>query len=84
MVRTPSPELKRYEGYVHVGCGGDAFARAIQEALEDAGDPASRRERVRGDTWDAKARVVIDELAELGFKPLTVPSPRDVVESETQ
>lgn len=69
VVSTPFEELKLYRELVKVASDAEAFAAAIQDALEDPGDSAVRQERVRACTWSAKARAVMEKLARLGIKP---------------
>ncbi len=67
IVSTAFPELDRYEGLVRVGTTDEEFARQIREALSEAFDPVPGRERVRQQTWTAKADNVLDELRGRGI-----------------
>lgn len=62
VVSTPFAELEHYRGLVSVAPTAAAFARAIREALADPGDSGPRRERVRDETWRAKAERVLELL----------------------
>lgn len=67
VVTTPFEELRRYRSFVRVAAGSDAFIAAIREAAQ-AGDERLRlRERVREETWSAKATAVIDALRAQGL-----------------
>ena len=60
VVTTPFEELRNYRGYVNVASGDEEFASAICKALEDPPDPEYLRGRVEKETWEAKARQVLD------------------------
>jgi glycosyltransferase involved in cell wall biosynthesis len=66
IVSTAFPELERYDGLVRVGKTAEGFARHIREALAEPFDPAPGRERVREQTWTAKADAVLAALRERG------------------
>jgi glycosyltransferase involved in cell wall biosynthesis len=68
VVSTPFDELQRYAGLVRVASGDEEFAAQLVRALEAPGDPRPRRERVREETWTAKAERVLAELAERGLE----------------
>jgi glycosyltransferase involved in cell wall biosynthesis len=69
VVTTPFDELRRYQGFVQVASGADAFIAAIQQAAT-AGDERLRlRSRVREETWAAKAGTVLKSLAQQGLLP---------------
>ncbi len=58
VVTTPFRELGRYEGYVRVAEGPEAFAEAIRGALapESPEAGARRQQRVAGETWEAQSQ----------------------------
>lgn len=62
IVSTPFPELERYEGLVRVGETAEQFAQHVREALAGTFDPALGRDRVREQTWTAKADAVLEAL----------------------
>jgi glycosyltransferase involved in cell wall biosynthesis len=68
VVTSPFRELDSYPGLVHVASGEEDFTAQLEQALDDPGDPLPRRERVRGETWTAKAERVLAELAERGVE----------------
>lgn len=76
VVSTPFEELRRYETHVRVAEDAAGFAEAVREALETPGDPEPRRERVRRETWTAKADAVVAYLAEAGIEPAS-PTPAE-------
>lgn len=63
IVSTPFPELERYQGLVRVGETAEEFAQEIRASLRGSFDPGPGRERVREQTWTAKANAVLDALA---------------------
>jgi glycosyltransferase involved in cell wall biosynthesis len=68
VVSAPYDELLRtWKDYVTVADGADEFAAAIRAALASAPDAERRRERVRRETWTAKANQVLERLATLGI-----------------
>lgn len=67
IVSTAFPELERYEGLVRVGETAEEFARHVREALAGSFDPTPGRERVRAQTWTAKADAVLDALRDRGI-----------------
>ena len=67
IVTTPFYELKNYRGLVRVAETPEAFARQVRAAIAEPAGVEARRARVADQTWDAKARSVIDELARLGL-----------------
>lgn len=69
VVSTPFDEVRRYEDHVKVVCGPEAFAAAIRDGLERPCDGRAQRERVRNETWSAKAAEVMSGLARKGFVP---------------
>lgn len=69
IVSTPFPELERYEGLVRVGETAEAFAAQVRQALAGGFDPAPGRDRVREQTWTAKADAVLDALRGRGVAP---------------
>jgi hypothetical protein len=71
VVSTPFPQLERFGELVAVANDAPSFAREVEQALLDPGDPSPRRERVRSETWETKARLVLDALAQRGIRPAT-------------
>jgi glycosyltransferase involved in cell wall biosynthesis len=69
VVTTDFPELRRYEGLVHVADGAEAFAEAIQTALTEPWDPAPARDLLGHESWASKAGAVLDELEFAGSAP---------------
>jgi glycosyltransferase involved in cell wall biosynthesis len=69
VVSRPFRELERYAGHVRVADGAEDFAAAVRAALDEPFDPAAGRERVRAETWTAKAQAALDELAATGVAP---------------
>lgn len=67
IVSTPFPELERYEGLVRVGDTAEQFAQHVRDALAESFDPAPGRDRVREQTWTAKADAVLEALREQGI-----------------
>lgn len=67
IVSTAFPELDRYDGLVRVAETADEFARHIREALAEGFDPAPGRDRVREQTWAAKANAVLEAFRERGI-----------------
>ena len=57
IVSTDFPALDRYRDHVSVAADADAFAKAIEDGLnEDAGERFKRRKTVERESWAAKAR----------------------------
>jgi glycosyltransferase involved in cell wall biosynthesis len=69
VVSTPFDELEHYRGLVRRVRTAEEFAYAIRAALASPHDPAPGRDRVRAETWAAKADRVAGELATLGIVP---------------
>jgi len=67
VVTTPFHELHRYQGFVTVARDAASFALGVRESLDHPTDPEHLRDRVRTETWDAKARRVLEELAAAGI-----------------
>ena len=66
VVSTPFDELKYWEGSVRVAVNAEEFAAAIQAALAE-GSHAGHQEKVRKETWQAKADTVRAALSNLGI-----------------
>lgn len=70
IVTTSFEELRKYQGLVRIADDAGSFATAIREALAEAADgtfdPAPGRDRVRAQTWAAKASEALAELRTLG------------------
>lgn len=67
IVSTAFPELERYAGLVRVGTTADEFATQVREALAESFDPEPGRDRVRAQTWTAKADAVLEALRDRGI-----------------
>ena len=63
VVSTYYPEVDSLRDVIAVARDSTEFIRLIQEALDGnaVGDPAARRNRVRGDSWTARAKSLIDQ-----------------------
>ncbi len=70
IVTTSFHELKNYDGLVRVADDAEGFASAIRDSLRGPFDPAPGRDRVREQTWTAKADLALAELAALGAVPM--------------
>jgi glycosyltransferase involved in cell wall biosynthesis len=70
VVSRPFHELERYTGHVAVAGSSLEFANCVRRALAEPGEPAPRRERVRRETWSAKAETVLDLLAAEDIVPV--------------
>ncbi len=66
VVSTPFEELRRYDGLVRVATDSDSFAGQIRRALSEPMVAERLRERVRDETWQAKARQVWAEANAAG------------------
>jgi len=66
-------ELKRYGGFVSIAENAHDFIMAIKKALASPQDPDFLRERVKDETWEKKAEMVIKELEKLEI--ITNPRP---------
>lgn len=73
IVSTPFPELERYVGLVRVGHDAEQFAAHVRDALAGPFDPTPGRDRVREQTWTAKADAVLDALRERAIVPKDAP-----------
>lgn len=64
VVSTPFAELNKYSDVVYKAENAEDFARAIEKALfeNEHGRIISRRNRVKNDTWNAKAKLAIDAI----------------------
>jgi glycosyltransferase involved in cell wall biosynthesis len=67
IVTTPFHELHRYEGCVSRADSAGEFIAKIREALAVPADSERLRERVRSQTWQAKADLVLQHLREGGI-----------------
>lgn len=68
IVSTPFPELTRYTGLVRMGETAEQFAGQVRAALAETFDPNPGRDRVREQTWTAKADAVLDALGSQGVR----------------
>jgi glycosyltransferase involved in cell wall biosynthesis len=64
VVSTPFDELRHYKGVVRIASGVDEFAANIRSAVESPDDPLVLRNRVREETWAAKAASVVTALGQ--------------------
>lgn len=64
VVTTPFEELRHYEGLVRVARDAAAFANEIRQGLNEPIAADILRSRVESETWQAKAQLVLDELAD--------------------
>jgi glycosyltransferase involved in cell wall biosynthesis len=69
VVSTDFHELSSYDGLVSVAATAEEFARAIRAGLERPADPGAGRERVRHETWRAKALELLARLRDSGLVP---------------
>lgn len=67
VVTTDFPALDGWRDLVFVAKGGAEFATAIRTALASAHDAEAARQRVRPESWDAKAELVRRSILELGL-----------------
>ena len=68
VVTTPFHELERYQGFVAIANGAEAFAAGIRRQLAEPPAPEFLRARVREETWEAKAEKVLTELRTQGIE----------------
>ena len=68
VVSTPFPQLQQYSDVVYQAATPKEFAARVKQALaEDSPERVTaRREAIRDATWDAKAELVLQELASSG------------------
>ncbi len=59
VVSTPLPEVARYDQWVSLAEGPEAFTAALERALASPVDPAARSAAMRGETWRAKVQQVL-------------------------
>lgn len=64
VVSTPFEELRHYKEVVRIASGAGDFAAKIQSAVEHPGDLFALRNRVRKETWAAKADIVVNALGQ--------------------
>ena len=62
VVTTDFPALADYRDLVRVATDAEGFAAALREALSSAHDARPERDRVRSQSWDAKAAEVLAAL----------------------
>ena len=65
VVTTPFPALAPYRDLVRVADTATDFAVALQDALAAPLDARAQRERVRAESWDAKAGEILAALRQL-------------------
>ncbi|MBN1442307.1 MAG: glycosyltransferase [Planctomycetes bacterium] len=70
VVSTPFAALAPYRSLVAEARTAQEFAAAIGRALTAPFDPQAARDRVREETWPAKAEQLLGSLARLGLEPL--------------
>jgi len=66
VVSTAFDELERYAGLVHVARDAAEFIEGIRAALATQPDVDAMRQRVKGETWSAKADAVMENLQKAG------------------
>jgi len=71
VVTTPFEELRRYPGVVRIASDPAAFIAALRDAVRAPVCSHPARNRVRDETWAAKARLVSETLREqaIHFRP---------------
>lgn len=88
VVSTPFDELSKYSAHVEIAEDANQFVAHIQRVLENAGDPESRRARVKQETWAAKAAAVVEGVQQtgVGFRKEAAPArvSRDTIVSGTR
>ena len=62
VVTTDFPALAEYRDLVRVATDADGFAAALKDVLATPFDPRAQRERVRAESWEAKAGLVMAAL----------------------
>jgi glycosyltransferase involved in cell wall biosynthesis len=64
VVSTPFPQLQEYKDVVYEARTPDEFSEKIKQSIAEDCPPliAARREKVRNQTWDSKAQLVLNEL----------------------
>jgi hypothetical protein len=62
------PALDGWRDLIAVADDAEGFAREIRTALASPRDPAPGRDRVAGESWDAKARLVAESILGLGVR----------------
>jgi len=64
VVSTPFPELQEYRDVVYEARTPEEFSGRIRQAIVENSPEriTARREKVRNDTWDCKAKFVLDEF----------------------
>jgi glycosyltransferase involved in cell wall biosynthesis len=67
VVTTDFPALDGWRDLVRVANDADTFASAIRASLTHPYDPAAARARVAGETWDAKAEIILRAVNGLGL-----------------
>ena len=69
VVSTWFPELDYYEPFIRIANDASEFAEQISDAIESPGIDPGQQERVRNETWTAKAKLLLEELIKVGLKP---------------
>lgn len=67
VVTTDFPALDGWRDLVRVADGAGEWTTAIRAALEQAYDPSAARERVAGESWDAKTALIARGIHDLGL-----------------
>jgi glycosyltransferase involved in cell wall biosynthesis len=73
VISTPFDELHAYFGLVRIARDAGEFANAIREAIAGVTDVEAGRDRVRHQTWTAKAEAVRQALACRGVRMMAGP-----------
>jgi len=76
IVSTPFPELKKYLDVVYVAKTSEEFARCIETALKEDNPErvAARRKKVQQETWDSKAKLVLENVFDESNIPTDEPT----------
>jgi glycosyltransferase involved in cell wall biosynthesis len=64
IVSTPFSELQKYREVVYEACTPKEFSDKIRQAIKENCPEriAARKDKVRNETWDSKAKLVLEEL----------------------
>jgi glycosyltransferase involved in cell wall biosynthesis len=65
VISTPFPQLREYKDVVYEAGTPEEFSAKIKQAIEEDCPRliAARKEKVRNQTWDSKAQLVLNELS---------------------
>lgn len=68
VITTDFPALEPWRDLVSVANSAEAFAGAIQNAIDTPYDAAIAQSRVQNETWDSKAQAISDGILGLGLE----------------